>query len=192
MQGFIRQPGEPEIPNLDLPGRRDHDIRRLEVTMQNPVRVQVLTPVEQLKHNALDRARRDGMPRLLRMVVNNLQQIMLCILEHHKDALILENDLNQLDNVGVTQLRAERHLADGRLRNARVGGLLSLFVGLELLDGEFTRLALAAEGLVDATIGAAADEADDLVLVGHADFALVAHRPAVGVWERLASTLNHA
>ncbi len=98
-------------------------------------------------------------------MVDDLQQVVLGVLEHHEDGLVLEDDLDQLDHVGVVELRTQGHLADGRLRDARVRGLLALLVGLELLDGELAGLAVAAESLVHAAIGAAADEADDLVLV---------------------------
>jgi hypothetical protein len=75
----------------------------------------------------------------------------------------------QLDDVGVGQLGAQRHLADGRLGDARVGHHLALLIRLELLDGELAGLALPADGLVDAAIGSTADEADDLVPVNDTD-----------------------
>ena len=53
----------------------------------------------------------DFMDQLLRAVSNkntfpNLKQIVLCILEHHEDALVLEYDLDELDYVWVLQLAA--------------------------------------------------------------------------------------
>ena len=175
VERLVKQPREPEVPNLDVAGRGHHDVGGLEVAVQHPVGVQILTPIEQLEHDALDGAGRDAMARLLRVVVDDLQQVVLGVFEHHEDALVLENDLNQADHIVVLELRAECHFSDGGLRNARVLYLLALLVGLELLNGEVARLALPAMGLVHATVGSAANKPNDAVLFHHLDLGLVGH-----------------
>lgn len=98
---------------------------------------------------------------------------MLGILKDHKDALVLQDDFDELDDVGVLQLTAQRHLADGGLRNARIRNLFTLLVGLELLDGKLAGLALAAKGLVDAAISSGANESDDFVSLDNPDLGLI-------------------
>jgi hypothetical protein len=112
-------------------------------------------------------------PGLLRVVVDDLEEVVLGVLEDHEDALVLEDDFDELDDVGVTELRAEGHLPHRRLRDAGIGDLLALLVGLELFDGKLARLALPTAGLVDTAIGTATDETNDIVLVRDMDFALV-------------------
>ena len=113
------------------------------------------------------------MAGLLVVVVDDLKQVVLGELEHHEDALVLEHDLDEFDDVFVLQLGAEGHFSDGALGDARVSDLLALLVGLELFDGELARLAASGEGLVDATIGTAADETNNLVLVRHTNLGLI-------------------
>ena len=60
------------------------------------------------------------------------------------------------------------------MRDARILDLLSLLVGLKLLDGKLASLAMTANGLVNSAIGTAADESNDLVAVNDADFTLIA------------------
>jgi len=48
-----------------------------------------------------------------------------------------------------------------------------LLTRLEFLDGEFSCLAIPADGFVDSPIGSTADEADDFVAVNHPDLALI-------------------
>ena len=90
--------------------------------------MQVLAAIQQLKHDALHGARWDGVACRLRVVMNNLQEIMLGILEDHENTLILQNDLDKLDYIGVTKLRAEGHFSDGGLGDARVLNLFALLV----------------------------------------------------------------
>ena len=87
-------------------------------------------------------------------------------------------------SIGAHSVRencAHSDLPDGALANACVGDYIALLVGLELLDGELSRLTLAAYSLVDTSICSAANEADDLVLVHDSNLGLVACLvPAVG------------
>lgn len=121
------------------------------------------------------------MARLLCVVVDDLKQVVLRILKDHEDTLVFEENLDELDNVGMPQLAAQRHLADGALRDAGVGNLLAFLIGLELLDGEFADLALTAEGLIDASIGTTANETNDSESLGNSDFGLVSDvaRPSI-------------
>jgi hypothetical protein len=60
----------------------------------------------------------------------------------------------------------------------------------KFLDGEFARLAMAADSLVDSPISSTADESDHLVPVNNADFALIAHilwdTPINWVWANIS------
>ena len=117
----------------------------------------------------------------LRVVVNDLQEIMLRILKDHIDAFILQYDLNELDNINMAQFGAQRHLSHGRLRNASVVNLLTLLIGLELLYCEFPGLAKTACRFVNSTISATTDEPDDLVPVNDSDLALVCNMATASI-----------
>lgn len=60
---------------------------------------------------------------------------MLAVLEHHEDALVLEDDLDEVDDVRVGELGAEGHFADGGLGDPRVLGGFAFFVGFESKEG---------------------------------------------------------
>lgn len=49
-------------------------------------------------------------------------------------------------------------------------------MGLVLFNGKFTFLAIFANGLVDSTIGTAADETNDVISIAHPDLADVSTR----------------
>lgn len=110
------------------------------------------------------------------MVMHNLQEIMFAILKHHEDAPVLQDGLHMPDDIHMAEFRAQPHLPDGGLRDASVDGV-AFAVGLELFDGEERVggwvVGGKAFGFVDATVGAAADEADDLVAVLEAEGGLV-------------------
>lgn len=182
MEGFVEQAGETEIANFHLPRRRDHDVGWFEITVEDPVGVQVLAAVEELEHDALDGVWRDGMPRLLGVVVDDLQQVVLGVLKDHEYALVLEDDFDELDDVGVVEFGAEGHFSHGGLRDARVGDLLAFLVRLELLDGELAWLAMATMSLVDTAIGATGNETNDFVFVCYSHFALILDGSSPVTW----------
>jgi hypothetical protein len=142
--------------------------------VQNPVGVKVLAAVEKLKHDALYRCWRDRMPRLLSVVVNNLKQIVFCILKDHKDALVLEHNLTKTNDIVVVKFAAQAHLTDSTLRDARVADLLAFLVRLELLDGELANgFSIATDRLVNTSIGTGADETNDAIPICNPDFGLI-------------------
>ena len=53
-------------------------------------------------------------------MVDDLKQIVLCVLENDKDALFFQDYLHGMHDVGVRKLSAECHFSDGRLRNSGV------------------------------------------------------------------------
>lgn len=67
----------------------------------------------------------------LRMMVNDLKQVMFRVLEDHEDAFVFEDDFNQLDDVRMIQLRAQGHFSDRGLGKARVLNQLALLIGFE-------------------------------------------------------------
>lgn len=198
VQWFVEAAGQAQVANLDLSAGRDHDVGGLEITVQNPVGVQVLAAVEELEHDALDRGWRYGVARLLRVMVDDLQQVVLGILKHHEDALVFENDFHQPDDVWVSELAAEAHLTDGALGNARVADLLALLVRLELFDGHLYRgwsrvggwreaagcpdngdalgIAGSAYRFVNTAVCSTADETNDAVAFGDTRLGLVTSR----------------
>lgn len=148
--------------------------------MQDPIGVEVVTAIEQLEHYTFDSGGRDGMARLLGVVMNNLKQVVLGIVEYHKDALVFENDLDETNDISVAQLAAQAHLTDGTLRNARIANLFTLLVGLELFDSHFMTLARLfsrgqgpTHGLVHSSICTTADEAHNSITFCDAGFGLV-------------------
>ena len=46
------------------------------------------------------------MTRLLSVVVDDLEEIVLGILEDHEDAFVFKDDLDETDNVRVSEFRA--------------------------------------------------------------------------------------
>jgi hypothetical protein len=66
--------------------------------------VQILATIEQLEHNALHRAGRNGVACWLRMVMYDLQEVMLRVLEDHENTFVFQNNLDKLDYIGVTKL----------------------------------------------------------------------------------------
>ena len=109
----MKDPRKAEIANLDLAAAGDHDVRGLQVAVQDPVTVQVQNAVEQLEENALDGRRRNGVAGRLGVVMDDLEQVVFGVLEHHEDALVLKDDLDQVDEIGMGQLRTEGHFTTG-------------------------------------------------------------------------------
>ena len=48
----------------------------------------------------------------LRMMVYDLQKIMLCIFEDHENTLVFQDDFDELDNVDMAQLGTKGHFPD--------------------------------------------------------------------------------
>ena len=67
----------------------------------------------------------------VRMVVDDLKQVMVCVFKHHEDTLILKDDLLQLHNIRMIQFRTEGHFPDGRLRETGILNGLALFFRFE-------------------------------------------------------------
>lgn len=105
MQRFVEKTSKTQIANPNLTGRRDHDIGGLQISMEDPVAMQILATVEQLEHDTLHGGWRYGMTCRLGMVMDDLQQVMLSILENHVDTLVFQNDLNKLDDVYMAKFR---------------------------------------------------------------------------------------
>lgn len=130
----------------------------------------------------------------LGVMLNDLQEIMLGVFKYHEDALVLENDLDQVDHIRVRELRTEGHFPTRRLGNACVLDDLPFFIRLEsvcgsvfidglarrtgesiLLDRKVPRLAIPANGLVDPAVGPTTDESYNSVFVSNPDLILVDH-----------------
>ena len=128
VKGFVEESGKTEIANFYLATRGYHDICWLEISMQNPIGMQVLTSIQELKHDALDSCWRDRVPSRLRMVMNDLEEVMLSIFEHHEDTFTLQDNFHKSDDIYMTQLGAQGHLSYGGLGYSRVLDLFALLV----------------------------------------------------------------
>ncbi len=62
------------------------------------------------------------------MVMDDLQQIMLGILKHHEDTLVFQDNLDQLDYIGMAEFGAQGHLSDSGLRYSSILDLLAFLV----------------------------------------------------------------
>mgnify|MGYP005989068821 CR=1 FL=1 len=148
--------------------------------MQDPVGVKVVAAIEQLEHYTFDGGRRNRVARLLGVVMDDLEQVVLGVVEYHKDALVFEDDLDETNDIGVAQFAAQAHLADGTLGDARIANLFTLLVGLELFDSHLMTLARLlsrgqspTHGLVHPSICTTADEAHNSIAFCDAGFGLV-------------------
>jgi hypothetical protein len=61
--------------------------------MQDPVGMEIEQSIQQLEHDRPDHGRWNSMPLRLSVMMNDLQQIMLCIFKYHEDAFVFQNDL---------------------------------------------------------------------------------------------------
>ena len=70
--------------------------------MEHPISMQILTPVQKLKHDAFHGGRRDRMSSRLSVMMDDLQQIVLGIFKHHEDAFVFEDDFDEADDIHMT------------------------------------------------------------------------------------------
>lgn len=68
------------------------------------------------------------MPCWLRVVMDDLEQVMLGIFKDHENTFILQNDFDQANDIDVTQLGAQCHLTNSRLRYSGILDLFSFFI----------------------------------------------------------------
>jgi hypothetical protein len=64
----------------------------------------------------------------LRVVMNNLKEVMLCVFEDHEDTFTFQDDFYKPDDVYMTQLRTKGHLSDSGLGYSRVLNLLAFLI----------------------------------------------------------------
>ena len=93
LEWITPDPSEAEIANLDAAGARDEDVGWLEVAMEDMVGVEVEDAVEQLPEQRPQRRGRERQPERLRMVMDELEEVVLGVREDHEDRLVLEDDL---------------------------------------------------------------------------------------------------
>ena len=178
VERFMEDAGQAEVADADLSAGGHHYVGGFEVPVQHPIRVEVVHPIQELPEHRFHCGGRDRGSLLRRMgggwgcwgvrvlglglvvggrggvgagvVLDDLEEVMLAILEYHEDAFLLQDDLGEVDDIWVRELRAEGHFPDGGLGDAGVLNLLILFVGLE--SGSHQLLGLGAmRGLVQGT-----------------------------------------
>jgi hypothetical protein len=112
VEGFVEESGKTEIPDLYLAARGYHDICGFEVSVQDPVGMKILTTIQELEHDAFDCCRGNWVTGWLRVVMDDLEEIMLGVFENHVDTLTFQDDFNKPDHIDMTQLGTEGHLSD--------------------------------------------------------------------------------
>ena len=109
---FVEQSGKTEISYFEFAARSDHDICWLQISVQNPVSMEILSSVEKLEHDALHRSRWDGMTSRLGVVMDDLQEIVLGVLEDHENTFVFQDDLMKFDDINMTKFGTQGHLPD--------------------------------------------------------------------------------
>lgn len=84
----------------------NHDICGLQITVNHPILVEIEQAVEQLEQDGLDHLSRNRPSGGLRVVVNDLEQVVLAIFEDHEDTFVFENNLSKVHKIGMRQLGA--------------------------------------------------------------------------------------
>jgi hypothetical protein len=181
MQWLVEQPGQAKVTYAYFAGGSDHNVCRFQVSVEDPVTMEILTAIQKLEHDALDRRRRYRVACRLGMMVYDLQKIMLGIFKDHENTLVLQNDFDKPDNVDMAQLGTKGHFPDGGLGDTRILDLLAFFVRFKFLDGELSGLAMTTNSLVNSSVSPAADETDHFIAVNNADFTLVANMPGASI-----------
>mmetsp|Transcript_12080 Transcript_12080/g.30515 ORF Transcript_12080/g.30515 Transcript_12080/m.30515 type:complete len:653 (-) Transcript_12080:267-2225(-) len=168
-------PGQPKVAHLELPPVVVQDVGGLQISVQDPVLMQVRHAREQLEHELLRLRHRK---RLLHLVVHAVLEVVLHVLHHHVHLIAaLANDhLRDVDDVGVVELHKNVNLADGGLGEALLEGLLH---HLDALQRAYL-LGFDVPRLVHHTIRALRDLADALVEEHAAALLQHVHRPPDG------------
>lgn len=142
-----------EIGELEHAVLVDQQVLRLEVAVDDAVRVAVGQALEQLVRVRLHEAGREGAR------VHVLFQVEVQELKDEEQAGVRVHNVQQRDDVGVAQLAQQRDLADG-------GGGHALVLGLEpdLLEGDCSAGGLLA-CFVDDAVRAFANLLEHVVVV---------------------------
>lgn len=69
--------------------------------MQYPITMQVEQPFKKLIHDRTQSWSGDRSSRMLCVPVDDLQEVVFCVFEHHEDALRFQNDFDKRYNVLV-------------------------------------------------------------------------------------------
>ena len=109
---FVEQSGKTEISYFEFAARSDHDICRLQISVQNPVSMEILASIEKLEHDALHRSRWNGVTSRLSVVMDDLEEIMLGVLKDHENAFVFQDDLVKFDDINMTKFGTQGHLPD--------------------------------------------------------------------------------
>lgn len=106
---------ETQISNFDFTLFCDHDVGRLQISVHDPVAVQVYKALQELIQDRLDGPRWYGLALWLIVVMDDLQEVVLCIFENNEDTFVFKDNLRCVNNIWMCQLRAQSHLSYGRL-----------------------------------------------------------------------------
>ena len=80
--------------------------------MHDPVFVQVYQALKELVQDGFDGPCGNCVPLRLIMVMNNLKQIVFCILENNENTLVFKDYLDGMNHIGVGQLGTKCHFTD--------------------------------------------------------------------------------
>ena len=146
---------EPEVEDLDLPIVAEVDVRRLQIAMDDALRVSEAETVGDLLHDAQDLIDRQGLAALDEL----FQVLPLEELHHHVEVALVFDEVEDGDDVRMVELRGVASLALEAFDEIRIGveGIGDDFDGdVALQDRIVTPIDLAH--------GALTDLADDVVL----------------------------
>ena len=112
-----QQFGDPEIPYLDLVVPREEHVDRLDVSMEDLVRVEVLEAETHLKEELPDVLLRE---HLAHLALEELTEIsLLAELHNDVDVTLLSEGVIVLDYVGAVDARQNSRLVHGLLSHLR-------------------------------------------------------------------------
>ena len=102
MKWLVKETSKTQITDFDFSRGGYHDICGLEVTVEDPIGVKILTAVQELEHYRFDGWSRDRMASRLGVMMNDLEEVVLGIFENHEDTFILEDNFDEPDDIHVT------------------------------------------------------------------------------------------
>lgn len=83
--------------------------------MHHPILVEIYESLEELKHDRLDSAGWNGVSVRLGVMMDDLKQVVFRVLENNVYAFLLEDNLDSMDDIWMSQFHAQSHLTDSRL-----------------------------------------------------------------------------
>jgi hypothetical protein len=110
VDGYSEGSGETKIGEFELAFVVDEEILRLEIAVEDSVRVAEVDALEELVHEGFDGD--GGQCSSISLSVHVLLQILIHVFEDQHELVLSVNDIVEADDVLVLQLLHQRDLAD--------------------------------------------------------------------------------